>query len=110
MNSQPGKRSKTVLTAEQKYDLWTRILSGQITQSEAAAEAGVDRGVITRIRAVAKDSAIAGLKASKPGKSKTSTAERSEIAGLNHEINRLQNTIVEQAVELALLRGKAGWE
>lgn len=70
----------------------------------------MDRGVITRIRTVARDSAIAGLSASKPGRSKKTTAERSEIAGLNREVERLQSTIVEQAVELALLRGKAGWE
>jgi len=28
------------LTAEQKYDLWQRMLAGQITQVAAAAEAG----------------------------------------------------------------------
>lgn len=109
MNNQPRK-PKRVLTGEQKYDLWKRMLSGQISQAQAAAEAGVDRGVITRIRTVAKDSAIAGLTASKPGRSKNTAAERSEIAELNREVDRLQNTIVEQAVELALLRGKAGWE
>jgi hypothetical protein len=31
------------LTAEQKYDLWQRMLTGQITTVAAAAEAGVDR-------------------------------------------------------------------
>ena len=109
MSNQPRK-PKRILTGEQKYELWTRMLSGQITQTQAANELGVDRGVITRIRSVAKDSAIAGLTASKPGRSKNTTAERTEIAGLNREVERLQSTIVEQAVELALLRGKAGWE
>ena len=35
------------------------MLAGQITQAEAAAEAGVDRSVVSRLRAVARDGAIA---------------------------------------------------
>ena len=35
------RRPKRFLTAEQKYDLWVRILTGQVTQSDAAAEAYV---------------------------------------------------------------------
>ena len=33
----------------------------------------------------------------------------SEIAKLTAEVTRLQDTIVEQAIELAALRGKAAW-
>ena len=46
MTSTPRK-PKRMLTAEQKYDLWLRMLTGQISQADAAAEAGVDRSVIT---------------------------------------------------------------
>jgi len=56
-----------MLTAEQKYDLWVRMLTGQISLADAAAEAGVDRSVITRLRSVARDGAIASLASSKPG-------------------------------------------
>ncbi len=59
--SQQGRKTKRLLTAEQKYDLWVRMLSGQITQSQAAAEAGVDRSVVSRLRAVARDGAVAAL-------------------------------------------------
>lgn len=104
-----SRRAKRFLTAEQKYDLWVRMLSGQITQSAAAAEAGVDRTVITRIRAVARDGAIAALQASKPGRAAQSREELSRIAALEAEVARLQQTVVEQAVELAVLRGKSGW-
>ena len=104
-----SRRPKRFLTAEQKYDLWVRMLSGQITQGAAAAEAGVDRTVIARIRAVARDGAIAALQASKPGKPSQSREELSRIAGLEAEVARLQTTVVEQAVELAVLRGKSGW-
>ena len=103
------RRAKRFLTAEQKYDLWVRMLSGQITQGAAAVEAGVDRTVITRIRTVARDGAIAALQASKPGKPTLSRAETSRAAELEAEIARLQKTVVEQAVELAVLRGKSGW-
>lgn len=40
------RRSKRLLTAEQKYDLWQRMLTGQITTVDAAAEAGVDRSTV----------------------------------------------------------------
>ena len=103
------RRSKRFLTAEQKYDLWVRMLSGQITQGAAAVEAGVDRTVITRIRSVARDGAIAALQASKPGKPAMTRAETARTVELEAEVARLQKTVVEQAVELAVLRGKSGW-
>lgn len=108
MTTTPRKQ-KRFLTAEQKYDLWVRMLTGQISVADAAAEAGVDRSVITRIRAVARDGAIAALQASKPGKPRQSRVEAGETAQLRAEVARLQATIVEQAVELAVLRGKSHW-
>ncbi len=103
------RKPKKILTADQKYDLFVRMLSGQLSQADAAVEAGVDRTTITRMRTVARDGAIAALQASKPGRSKTSRAERSKIASLEAEVARLQATIIEQAVELAVLRGKTSW-
>lgn len=103
------RRPKRFLTAEQKYDLWQRMLTGQITTVAAAAEAGVDRSTIMTLRKTAKDGAIAALQASRPGRPKQSRAESTEIAKLTAEVTRLQDTIVEQAVELAALRGKAAW-
>ena len=103
------RKPKRVLSAEQKYDLWVRMLSGQLSQSDAAAEAGVDRSVIARLRAVARDGAIAALQSSKPGRARKSLAEVSEAAALRAEVERLQATVVEQAVELAALRGKSRW-
>ncbi len=103
------RKPKRVLTAEQKYDLWVRMLSGQITQAQAAVEAGVDRSVVSRLRAVARDGAVAALGSSRPGRPGRSSAEASEAAVLRAEVERLQRTVVEQAVELAVLRGKTGW-
>jgi predicted subunit of tRNA(5-methylaminomethyl-2-thiouridylate) methyltransferase len=49
------------------------------------------------------------LQASKPGKPTVSRAEAARTVELEAEVARLQKTVVEQAVELAVLRGKSGW-
>ena len=103
------RRAKRFLTAEQKYDLWQRMLTGQITTVQAAAEAGVDRSTVMMLRKTARDGAIAALQASRPGRPKQSRVERGEVARLTAEVVRLSATIVEQAIELAALRGKAAW-
>jgi transposase len=103
------RKPKRFLTAEQKYDLWLRIVTGQVTQSDAAAEAGVDRTTIATLRKVARDGAIAALQASRPGQRKVSAAEASELAKAQAEVDRLGAVVIDQAVELALLRGKSSW-
>jgi transposase-like protein len=103
------RKPKRFLTAEQKYDVFVRILTGQSTQGAAATELGVDRTVITRIRTVARDGAIAALQASKPGKPTVSRVEQSELVEARAEVARLERTVIEQAVELGVLRGKSGW-
>jgi transposase-like protein len=103
------RKTRRFLSAEQKYDLWLRMLTGQISSSDAAAEAGVDRSTIAKLRQVARDGAIAALRASVPGVRKQSAAELSEIAKLKAEIDRLGGTIIEQAIELAVLREKTSW-
>lgn len=104
-----GRRAKRFLTAEEKYDLWVRMLTGQITTVEAAAEAGVDRTTIATLKRVARDGAIAALEASRPGRRKATAGESAELARLRGEVDRLSGAVVEQAVELAALRGKAAW-
>ena len=103
------RRAKRFLTAEQKYDLWQRMLTGQLSTVDAAAEAGVDRSTIMTLRKAARDGAIAALQSSRPGRPKQSRAEATELAQLRAEVARLSSVIVEQAIELAALRGKASW-
>jgi len=86
------------------------MLPRQSTPVEAAAEAGVDRSTVMTLRKTARDGAIAALQASRPGRPKTNRAEASEVAGLRAEVTRLSATIVEQAIELAALRGKGSWD
>ena len=88
------RKPKRFLTAEQKYDVFVRALTGQTTQGAAAVELGVDRTVVTRIRAVARDGAIAALQASKPGKATVSGVEQSELAELRAEKARLERTVI----------------
>lgn len=102
------RRAKRFLTGEEKYDLWVRTLTGQLSQAEAAAEAGVDRTTIAHLRKVARDGAIAALSV-RPGRPKTSPAEASELAKLRAEVDRLGGVVIDQAVELAALRGKTSW-
>jgi hypothetical protein len=102
------QRAKTRLTGEQKYDLWQRLLTGQITTAQAVIEAHVDRSTIMTIKKTARDGAIAALSV-KAGRPKTDPKERTENQRLLAEIERLQSTVIEQAVELAVLRGKSAW-
>ena len=102
------RKPKKLLSGEQKYDLWLRMLTGQITTAQAATESGVDRTTIITVRRVARDAAVAALSA-RPGQRKVDRAEQTEIVRLQAEVARLTSTIVEQAVELAVLRGKAAW-
>ncbi len=103
-----ARRAKRLLTGEEKYDLWVRMLTGQLSQADAAAEAGVDRTTVAHLRKVARDGAIAALSA-KPGRPKTVPGESAELARLRVEVDRLGAVVIDQAVELAALRGKASW-
>ena len=53
MSTTPRKPKK-LLSGEQKYDLWLRMLTSQITTAQAASEAGVDRSTIMTVRKVAR--------------------------------------------------------
>ena len=64
----PTRRVKRFLSAEQKYEIWLKILCGELTTNEAAAHAGVDRSTVLKLRKVAKDGVIAALQASRPGR------------------------------------------
>jgi hypothetical protein len=96
------------LTAEQKYEIWVKTLTGEWSTVEAATRSGIDRTTVMSLRKVAKDGAIAALQASVPGR-RRNPAEESELARLRAENARLQDTIVELSIENVALRGKAPW-
>ncbi len=61
------RRPKKVLSPSAKYEIWLRLVRGEVTINQAATEAGVDRSTVLRVRQVVKDGALAALAASKPG-------------------------------------------
>jgi len=98
-----------MLSAQEKYQIWLQLVTGEVSQREAAAQWGIDPTTIMRIRKVAKEAALAGLAASKPGV--RGQAEDGVLAAARAEISRLEETVKEQAIELVALRGKgrSGW-
>ena len=100
------RRRKKFLTVEQKYELWTTLVRGDATQREAADRWGVDRSTVVTVTKVAKHGALAALAASRPGRRKDVDPREEDLREARTEIARLTEAIKEQAVELALLRGK----
>ena len=101
------RRGKKMLTAEQKYELWMSVVRGEGTQRELADRWGVDRSTVIRAAEIAKHGAIAALEASKPGKPGGAGDPRAEeLRAAQAEIDQLTEVIKEQAIELAMLRGK----
>lgn len=106
--SMPRKRRPNkVLSPSAKYEIWLRLVRGEATIAQAAAEAGVDRSTIIRVRQVAKDGALAALSASRPGTPGKSLADV-ELEEANAEIARLSEAVKELAVKLTLLEKNGG--
>jgi transposase-like protein len=108
--SRRGGRRKRALSAEEKLQIWLQLLTGELTQRQAAERWGVDPTTIMRIRRVGREGALTALASSKPG-GRGRGAVDAELAAARAEIARLEETVKEQAIELVALRGKArsGW-
>jgi transposase-like protein len=108
-NAGRGRRRKRSLSAEEKLQIWLQLLSGELSQRQAAERWEVDPTTIMRIRRVARAGALTALAQSKPGV--RASAEDAELAAARAEIARLEETVKEQAIELVALRGKqrSGW-
>lgn len=100
-----GRRRR--LTAAEKYEVWLKLVTGELSQSEAAEAYGVDRSTIARIRETAKAGAMAALADSKLGRPKNEVDP--ELAAARSEVERLGEVVTEQAVELVALRTKSRW-
>ena len=75
-----------------------------VSQADAARKWGVDVSVIIRLRALAKDAALAAFAAAKPGR--VASMEAVEMELLRSENDRLSEALKELAVELTLHRGR----
>jgi transposase len=103
-NNSSARRMR-VLSAEEKYELWLELVTGQLSQNEAARKWRVDRSTVVRIRRTAKDALLAAFAAAKPGR--PSDPSDAELEAARAEIARLTEAVKEQAIELVVLRGKS---
>ena len=106
--SENGRRRKRSLSAEEKFQIWLQLLTGELSQRGAAEKWNVDPTTIMRIRRVGREGALAALAQSRPGRRDGSDPLDAELRAARAEIARLEETVKEQAIELVALRGKAG--
>ncbi len=101
-----GRRAPKKLSAETKWEIFLQVTSGEITQADAARKWHVDVSTIIGIRRTVKDAALAAL-ARVPGRP---AKERDwQLEAARAEIGQLTEAVKSQAIELAIVRGKAGW-
>jgi transposase-like protein len=101
------RRKRRLLSPEQKWEIFLEVTSRELTQADAARKWRVDTSVVIKVRRDAKDAALAAFAASRPGRSRD--PRDAQIEALQVEAGQLIEAIKEQAIELALLRGKARW-
>jgi transposase len=107
-DSSPARRRKRRLLApEEKWQIFLEVTSQELTQADAARKWGVDVSTVVRLRRDAKDAALAAFASTKPGGSRD--PRDIEIELLQAEVARVTEAIKEQAIELALVRGKSRW-
>jgi transposase-like protein len=103
-----GRRAKRFLSPTEKYELWLQLVTGELSQSEAAERFGIDRSTVMRLRTVAKDGALQALSESRPG---VQAAKRDlELEAAKAEAARLGEALKELAVKLVLVEGKGRWD
>ena len=90
-----------------KYDVCVRLMRGEITVGAAAAQAGVERSMIMRLRRVARRGVLEALAASRPGVS-GKPARSVELDQARAESDRLTRTVTDQAAGLVVLEEEGG--
>src|SRR5256885_16846267 len=104
MSENGKRRHRRQLSPEEKWEVFLEVASQEISQADAARKYGVDVSVIVRLRALAKDAALAAFASAKPGR--PASAEAVELELLREADDRLSAALKEMAVELTLHRGK----
>src|SRR5512144_2720830 len=98
------QRRRRQLSPEEKWELFLEVTSQELSQADAARKWGVDVSVVVRLRALAKDAALAAFASSKPGRA--ASVQDVELELLRDENDRLSEALKELAVELTLHRGR----
>jgi transposase len=97
------RRGRRQLSPEEKWEVFLEVASQQLTQADAAAS-GASTSVVIRLRALARDAALAAFASAKPGR--PASIEQVELELLRAENDPLSEALKELAVELALYRGR----
>jgi transposase-like protein len=97
-------RKRRQLSPEEKWEIFLEVTSQEISQADAARKWGVDVSVVIRLRALAKDAALAAFASAKPGR--PASVEQVELEQALRENDRLSEALKELAVELTLHRGR----
>ena len=97
-------RKRRQLSPGEKWEIFLEVTSQEISQADAARKYGVDVSVIIRLRALAKDAALAAFASAKPGR--VVSVQDVELELLRSENDRLSEALKELAVELTLHRGR----
>ena len=92
------------LTPEEKWEIFLEVTSQQLSQADCARKWNVDVSTVIKLRRLAKDGALAAFAASKPGR--PPSVEQVELEACRQECARLTEAVKEQAIELALHRGR----
>jgi transposase-like protein len=98
------QRKRRQLSAQEKWQVFLEVTTGQLTQADCARKWRIDVSVVIRIRKLAKDAALAAFASAKPGR--VPSPEQVELEDALRENDTLLRTVKEQAIELALLRGR----
>jgi transposase-like protein len=107
MTASNPRRRPTRLSPETKWKVFLAITAGDISQADAARKHQVDVSTIIGIRRTVKEAALAAL-ARTPGRP---AKERNwELEAAHAQIAQLTQAITAQAIELAVVRGKSGWD
>ena len=101
-----GRRAPRKLSAEQKWEVFLQVTSKELTQAEAARKWRVDVSTVIGIRRTVKDAALAALSR---GPGRPAVERNYELEAARDEIAGLTGAGKSQAIELAVVRGKAGW-
>ena len=97
------RRARRQLTPEEKWEIFLEVTSQEISQADAARKYGVDVSVIIRLRALAKDAALAAFASAKPGR--PASAEQIELDLLRGENDRLGEALNRQIRKIIKTRG-----
>ena len=104
--SSGGRRPSKKLSPELKWEIFLKIVSGEVTQSDAARKNGVDVSTIIALRRCVKDASLAALSRA-PGRPRV---ERNfELEAARVEIARVDRGGEVDGDRVSDRAGKASW-